>query len=329
MPHPSIAILDDYQRIALDSADWSALRTRATLQCFHDPWHDEDALADALQPFDIVVLMRERTPFPASLIERLPRLRLIALTGTRTSTLDLAACTRRGVLVTHTTANPSTATAELAFGLILACARGLPQAFGNMAAGRWQDGSPLGMPLAGRRLGVLGLGLLGREVARIGLALRMDVVAWSQNLTPEAAQAQGVRRLDKDALFATSDVVSMHLALSARTRGVVGHAELHAMQPGAIFVNTARAGLVDQQALLQVLQTRRIMAGLDVYDVEPLPADHPLRSLPNVVLTPHLGYVVRDVFEHYYRDIVEDIGAYLDGEPIRMLNPDALTARCG
>lgn len=321
---PAVAILDDYQKVALASADWSALAAKTTIRVFHDPWQDEDAIAAALAPFQIVVLMRERTPFPASLIARLPNLRLIALTGTRTNTLDVAACTQRGILISHTAGNPSTAAAELAFGLILACARALPQAYRNMASGRWEDGIPMGMPLAGKRLGVLGLGHLGKEVARMGVAFRMEVIAWSQNLTAEAAAAHGCRLVGKQELFATADVVSLHLALSDRTREVVGRDEIAAMKPGAILVNTARAGLVNQSALMDALQARRIVAGLDVYEQEPLPADHPLRTLPNAVLTPHLGYVVNDVFEHYYRDIIDDIEAYLAGEPIRVLNPDVL-----
>ena len=319
----SIAVLDDYQRVALSCADWSGLATRARIQPFHEPWTSEDEAAQALEPFDVIVLMRERTPFPATLIERLPRLRLIALTGTRTNTLDIAACTRRGILISHTTTNPSTATAELAIGLMVACARSLRQGFASMAQGQWQSGVPMGLPLAGKRLGVLGLGLLGKEVARIGLAFRMDVVAWSQNMTGEAAAAQGVRRVEKEELFATSDVVSLHVALSARTRLIVGPTEIAAMKRGAILINTARAGLVDSQALLAALQAGRISAGLDVYDTEPLPAGHVLRSLPNVVLTPHLGYVVDDVFSYYYRDIVEDIEAWIGGNAIRILNPDA------
>jgi len=321
---PAIAILDDYQKVALASADWSALAAKATIQVFHDPWADEDAIAAALETFGIVVLMRERTPFPASLIARLPNLRMIALTGTRTNTLDIAACTERGILISHTAGNPSTAAAELAFALILACARALPHAFSNMAAGLWEDGIPMGMPLAGKRLGVLGLGHLGKEVARMGLAFRMEVLAWSQNLTAEAAAAHGCKLVGKKELFATADVVSLHLALSERTRAIVGRDELAAMKRGAILVNTARAGLVDQPALMDALHARKIIAGLDVYDREPLPSDHPLRNLPNAVLTPHLGYVVNDVFEHYFRDIIEDIDAYLLGKPIRVLNPDVL-----
>jgi len=324
MENPAIAILDDYQKVALSSADWSALSRRARIKVFHEPWAGEDALAQALEPFEIIVLMRERTPFPASLIARLPRLKLIALTGTRTNTLDVDACTARGIVISHTSGNPSTATAELSFALILACARSLPQAFASMAGGRWEDGVPMGLPLAAKRLGILGLGHLGTEVARMGLAFRMEVVAWSENLTPERAASHGVRRVDKAELFATSDVVSLHLALSARTRGIVGRSELMAMKQGAILVNAARAGLVDGPALMSVLQSGRITAGLDVFDTEPLPPRHPLRGMANVVLTPHLGYVVNDVFAYYYRDVIEDIDAYLAGKPIRVLNPRVL-----
>lgn len=328
MTRPAIAILDDYQDVALSCADWSGLAKRAKIKAFQDPWTGgEDQIVRALEPFDIVVLMRERTPFPASLIARLPNLRLIALTGFRTTTLDVAPCTERGILITHTTQNPSTAAAELAFALILACARGLPRAFANMAAGGWEE-MPMGVPLIGKRLGILGLGHLGSQVAQFGQAFKMDVVAWADDLTPESAAAHHVRMVDKAELFATSDVVTLHLVLSyPRSAGIVGRKELMAMKPGAIFINAARAGLVDQEALMDVLKAGRITAGLDVYDVEPLPADHPLRKMPNVVLTPHLGYVVEDVFEYYYRDIVEDIEAYLDGRPMRILNPDALQVR--
>lgn len=321
-----IAILDDYQQVALASADWSSLQGKACITTFHEAWSSEDALARALEPFDIFVLMRERTALPGSLIERLPNLRLIALTGTRTNSIDIAACDGRGIPITTTTANPATAPAELAFALILACARALPLAFANMASGRWEDCLPMGIPLVGKRLGILGLGHLGRQVARMGLAFNMDVVAWSQNLTDAAAVGCGVRRIEKGELFASSDVVSLHLALSDRTRRIVGREELAAMKPGAILVNTARAGLVDNDALLEALEAGRLIAGLDVFEIEPLPADHPLRSLPNAVLTPHLGYVVKDIFDYYYRDIVEDIEAWLAGRPIRLLNPQALQA---
>ena len=323
MTRSKVAIIDDYHGVALRSADWSGVEALGDIQVFHDPIGDEDDLVKALASFDVIALMRERTPFPASLIERLPNLRLIALTGNRTTTLDIDACTRRGIIISYTTTTPSAATAELAFGLILACARALPQADANMRKGEWQRGLPMGIPLHGKRLGIVGLGKLGSRVAKFGQAFGMEVVAWSQNLTDEAAAAQGVRRLEKYNLFGSSDVVSVHLALSARSRGVIGKAELAQMRTGAILVNTARGPLIDEEALLDELRRGRIMAGLDVFNVEPLPADHALRALPNVVLTPHLGYVVGDAFEHFYRESVKNVEAFLRGAPVNVLNPEA------
>ena len=323
MARPRVAIIDDYHGVALKSADWSGVQKLAEIQVFNDPIGNDDDLAKALAPFDVIALMRERTPFPASLIERLPNLRLIALTGNRTTTLDIDACTRRGVVISYTTTTSSAATAELAFGLILACARALTQADANMRNGEWQRGLPMGIPLYGKRLGIVGLGKLGSRVAKFAQAFGMEVVAWSQNLTDEAAEAQGVRRLEKFNLFGSSDVISVHLALSARSRGIIGKAELAQMKPGAILVNTARGPLIDEDALLEVLSTGRITAGLDVFNIEPLPADHALRSLPNVVLTPHLGYVVGDAFEHFYRESVKNVEAFLRSGPINVLNPEA------
>ena len=323
MARPKVAIIDDYHGIALRSADWSGVEELGDIQVFQDPIGTEDDIAAALAPFDVIALMRERTPFPASLIDRLPNLRLIALTGNRTTTLDIDACTRRGVIISYTSTTPSAATAELALGLILACARAIPQGDANMRKGEWQRGLPMGIPLAGKRLGIVGLGKLGSRVAKLGQALGMEVVAWSQNLTDEAAEAQGVRRLEKFNLFGSSDVVSVHLALSTRSRGIIGKTELAQMKAGAILVNTARGPLIDEDALLEELRGGRITAGLDVFNVEPLPADHALRTLPNVVLTPHLGYVVGDAFEHFYRESVKNVEAFLRSGPINILNPEA------
>jgi phosphoglycerate dehydrogenase-like enzyme len=247
----------------------------------------------------------------------LPKLSVVAMTGNRTSTLDLAACRARGILVVHTESNPPIAPAELAFALILACARSLARGHANVVAGKWQEGMPMGMPLAGKRLGIVGLGKLGSRVARYGKAFDMDVVAWSANLTDDAAAAQGVARVDRHTLFETSDAVSVHYALSERSRGVVGAADLEVMKPGAIFVNTSRGPLVDEAALISVLRRGRITAGLDVFDTEPLPTDHPLTMLPNVVLAPHLGYVVEDTMRGFYTQSVENLLAWLDGAPIR------------
>jgi phosphoglycerate dehydrogenase-like enzyme len=316
---PKIAIIDDYQELALALADWSRVEARADITVFTRPWRDENEIAQMLAPFDIVVLLRERTAFPARLVARLPNLKMIAMTGSRTSTLDLAACNERGVLATFTESGPPVAPAELAFALILACARSLLQGHANVVAGKWQDGIPMGIPLAGKRLGIVGLGKLGSKVARYGKAFGMDVVAWSSNLTDDKAAEQGVTRVDKRTLFETSDAISVHYGLSDRSRGIIGAAELGAMKQGAIFVNTSRGPLVDEAALVAALRSGRIIAGLDVFDIEPLPAGHPLTTLRNVVLTPHLGYVVADTMKKFYTQSIENILAYLDGAPIRVV----------
>jgi phosphoglycerate dehydrogenase-like enzyme len=319
MQRPRIAIIDDYQELALELADWSPVTARADVTVFTRPWRDEDEIAATLAPFDVIVLLRERTAVPARLLERLPRLRYVSMTGNRTSTLDLDACRQRGILVTHTESNPPIAPAELAFALILACARSLPQAHANVIAGRWQRDIPFGITLDGKRLGIVGLGKLGSRLARYGKAFNMDVVAWSTNLTAETAAAHGVTRVDKHTLFATSDAISVHLGMSERSRGIIGAGELEAMKPRAIFVNTSRGPLVDEAALISVLQRDRISAGLDVYDREPLPASHPFTSLRNVVLTPHLGFVDAESMTRFYRQAVENILAWLDGAPIRVV----------
>ena len=319
MKRPQIAVIDDYQELARGLADWSAVDARADVTVFTRPWRDEEEIANKLAPFEVVVLLRERTAFPARLIERLPNLRMVAMTGHRTSTLDLAACKARGIVVVHTDSNPPVAPAELAFALILACARSLPLGHANVVAGRWQQGIPMGMPLDGKRLGVVGLGKLGARLAGYARAFNMDVVAWSANLTDEKAAAHGVRRVGKLELFETSDVISIHYGLSDRSRGIVGAAELQAMKAGAIFVNTSRGPLVDEAALIDVLRSGRISAGLDVYDIEPLPAGHPFTTMRNVVLTPHLGYVVEETMRRFYAQSVENILAYLDGAPIRVV----------
>lgn len=316
-----VALLDDSQEVALDAADWNILRARGVeVAVFTQPFASEDAAAHVLAPFDVLVPLRERTPFPASLITRLSRLRLIALTGARAPTLDLAACTRRGVLVCNTGGGEqvTAATAELAWALLQAAARRLPQADAVVRSGRWHAGLPVGETLEGKRLGVVGLGKLGARVARYGQAFGMEVVAWSQNLTEEAASAASARRVDKEELFATADAVTLHLVLSERTRGVVGASEIAAMKPGAVLVNTARGPLVDEAALLQALRAGRIAAGLDVFAHEPLPDDHPLRTAPNTVLTPHLGYSTHPVFQRFYQHSVANIMAWLDGRPVRV-----------
>ncbi len=321
-----VAVLDDSQEIARSAADWSALEARATVDFLREPMADEDEAARVLAPFHVIIPMRERTPLPGSLIRRLPNLRMIALTGARSPSLDIEAATQAGVLVSNTGINSKAATAELALTLLLNCARYIPVADAVMRRGGWHSGIPIGDALEGKRLGIVGLGRLGSRVAAFGKALGMDVVAWSQNLTAEAAAEQGVARVEKDELFATSDAVSIHLVLSARSRGIVGAHEIGLMKQDAILVNTSRGPIVDEAALVEALRAGRIRAGLDVFDQEPLPGDHPLRSLPNTVLTPHLGYSTIPVFQQFYRESIEDIIAFLDGKPIRVMNEQALDA---
>ena len=312
-----IAVLDDYQSVAADYCDWSQLPEPAEVVEFHDAVADPDALVARLRSFDVVIAMRERTRFSREVLERLPDLRLLVTTGRRNKSIDVEAATERGITVSGTGILPN-GTAELTWGLILAVARHIPQEDASVRAGGWQE--TVGTDLAGARLGIVGLGGQGSQVARIGLAFGMDVVAWSENLTDERAAEVGVRRVDKDELFGTSDVVTVHTLLSKRTRGLIGADDLARMKPTAILVNTSRGPIVDQQALLDALQGGRIAgAGLDVFDEEPLPRDHPLRTAPRTVLTPHLGYVTRDTYEIFYREAVEDVAAWIAGSPLRVL----------
>jgi len=312
-----IAVLDDYQSVAADFCDWSQLPEPAEVVEFHDFVGDPEALVARLQPFDVVIAMRERTRFPREVLERLPALKLLVTTGMRNKSIDVEAATEFGVTVCGTASQP-TATAELTWGLILAALRHIPQEDAGMRAGGWQ--TTIGGDLAGATLGVIGVGRLGSQVARIGNAFGMDVVAWSENLTAERAAEVGARRVEKDELFAVSDVVTVHLLWSRRTRGLIGADDLALMKHTAVFVNTSRGPIVDTAALVDVLRDGRIAgAGIDVYDEEPLPVDHPLRELRNAVLTPHLGYVTRATYEVFYRDAVEDVAAFLDGEPVRVI----------
>jgi phosphoglycerate dehydrogenase-like enzyme len=314
-----VAILDDYQEAALHLADWQSLHPRAQMTAFSDHLDDLDALAARLHTFEAIVAMRERTPFRAALLERLPNLRLLITTGMRNASIDVAAARARGVTVCGTR-GIGTPTAELAWGLILALMHHIPHEDRSMREGGWQ--TTLGIGLEGKTLGVLGLGRLGTQVAKVGKAFGMRVVAWSQNLTAERAAAAGVELVDKPTLFAAADVLSIHLVLGERTRGLVGAADLARMKPTAYLVNTARGPIVKEAALIEALQQRRIAgAGIDVYAVEPLPADHPFRRLSNTVLTPHLGYATEENYRVYFADAVEDVRAYLDGKPIRLLEP--------
>jgi phosphoglycerate dehydrogenase-like enzyme len=319
-----IAILDDYLRLSQEVADWADLRARAEITVFDRPLGPPEVAAEALADFEILCTLRERMPFPRDLIVRLPRLRYVCVTGKRYDTIDVAAAAERGVLVSNTpvTGAGSGAVVELTWGLILALVRHIAAEDRMMRAGGWQHSA--GTTLRGKRLGIVGLGGLGGGVARIGAAFGMEVCAWSPNLTEARAEAAGARLVSKAELFAKSDVITLHLALAPSTQGVVGATEIGSMKASGVLVNTARAELLDEEALLAALRARRIAgAGLDVYSVEPLPEDHPIRSLPNVVITPHLGYFTREMLSTYYGDAIENITAFLDGRPIRLVGPSA------
>jgi phosphoglycerate dehydrogenase-like enzyme len=322
-----IAVLDDWQGVAHDCADWSALTARAEVVFFRQAMSG-DELVRALQGFDVILAMRERSLLNEAVISCLPDLRLVSFTGPRNASVDSAACGRRGIVVCKTTSTrQSAATPELALGLLLACARGLARGDAEIRAGRFQEHLKPGMEMKGRTLGIVGLGRLGSVMAGYGKALGMEVLAWSTNLTDARAAEVGVARVDKQTLFSRSDAISLHLVLSDRSRGIVGAAELAAMKPGAILVNTSRGPLVAEAPLLAALQAGRITAGIDVYEIEPLPHDHPLRAAPNTVLSPHLGYVSSDTMEEFYRESIANIAAWLDGAPIRVVNADTLVAR--
>ena len=321
MPELSrLAILDDYQGVARALGPWERLPDGLRIEVFRDTVSDPDALAERLRPFDALVIMRERTPFPRALIERLPNLRLLVTTGMRNRSVDVAACAEAGVTVCGTPGfgNP---TVDLTWGLILSLARRIPEQERALREGRWQVA--LGTGLEGKTLGVLGLGNLGARVARVGAALGMRLVAWSPNLTDERAAEVGATKVDKAALMAEADVLTLHIVLSDRSRGIVGAEDIARMKPGAVIVNTSRGPLIDQPALVAALKEGRIAgAGLDVYDQEPLPPEHPILSAPNTVLTPHLGYVTEENYRVYFQGAVEAMEGYLKGNPVRVLRAD-------
>ncbi|OBJ48534.1 D-2-hydroxyacid dehydrogenase family protein [Mycobacterium asiaticum] len=323
-----VAILDDYAGVALQLADWSPVHNRSELTVFDRHLSEAEAL-DALRPFDVVCTLRERMAFPRTLIEGLPNLKLITIVGRNLPNLDLAAATECGILVAHSDfAHPRfrsarDATPELAWGLLIATVRNLAEEHLRMRNGQWQ--TTTGMTLAGKTLGLLGLGRVGKRMAQYAAVFGMEVIAWSQHLTDEVAREVGARRVEKAALFAESDVVSVHVVLSERTRGLIGQPELAAMRPTAYLINTSRGPIVDEAALIGALRTGRIAgAGLDVFDTEPLPVAHPLRELPNVTLSPHLGYVTREMLSAFYADTVAAVVAWLEGTPVRIANPEAL-----
>ena len=312
-----IAILDDYQNVALGFADWDSLGARVDV--FTDHIGDADELVRRLAGYEVVVAMRERTRFPAEILRRLPDLRLLVSTGHRNAAIDVAAARECGIVVSATGYLPHP-TAEHTWALILAAARGLPAEERSMREGGWQVG--VGSGLHGRTLGLMGLGRLGSAVAKVGQAFGMETIAWSQNLTAERAAERAVTAVSKEELLRRSDVLSVHLVLSDRSRGLIGARDLELMKPTAWLVNTSRGPIVDESALLEALRAKRIGgAALDVYDTEPLPSDHPLRTTANTVLTPHIGYVTEEVYDVFFRDAVADIAAYRAGEPVRVMGP--------
>ena len=313
-----IAVLDDYQGVALRMADWSALKETAEITVFRDHLADPAAVVERLKPFDVVCVMRERTPLARSSIEQLPNLKLIASTGQRNASIDLAAAKERGITVCGTGYTPHAA-AELTWALILALVRHVPAEAASLRSGRWQVS--VGGDLAGKTMGVLGLGRIGARIAQVACAFGMEVFAWSQNLTSEMAREHGARLVTKQELFRAADILTIHLVLSPRTKGIAGAAELQLMKPTSYLINTSRGPLVDESALIAALKNRRIAgAALDVYDAEPLPESHPFRSLDNVLATPHVGFVTDDTYKVFYRDTVENIAAWLGGTPLRVLN---------
>ena len=316
-----VAVLDDYQHVAEATGPWHLLPDGVEVEYFHDHLSDERAVAQRLLPFQAVVAMRERTPFPASLLSQLTNLRLLVTTGPFNAVIDVAEATSRGVVVCGTGGQRvprSDPTAELTWGLILATARHIPQEDRGVRNAHWQQ--TVGTYLYGKTLALLGLGHMGSAVAGVGRAFGMHTIAWSPNLTEERAQQGGAALVSKEDLFRTADVLSIHLVLSDRTRGMVGERELSLMKPSAYLINTSRGPLVSEAALVAALQAGRIAgAGLDVFDPEPLPPSHPLCSMDNVVLTPHIGYVTEGTYESFFTQIVEDINAYLEGKPIRVI----------
>jgi phosphoglycerate dehydrogenase-like enzyme len=317
----NIAVLDDYQNVAATIADWSRLPAGTDVQFFHEFLPDEDARAAALAPFDTIIAMRERTPFPRSLLERLPNLKLLVTTGGGNASFDLTAAKERGIVVSGT-GGRGRSTSELAWGLILALTRRIAAEDANIRKGGWQIA--MGPGLFETTLGIVGLGNLGSQVATVGKAFGMNLIAWSPNLTQERAAAQGAKLVTKDELFAQSDVISVHLVLSDRSRGLIGARELELMKPTAFIVNTSRGPIIDETALVDALRNNRIAgAGLDVFDREPLPLDHPFRSLENTVLTPHIGYVASENYEVFYEHAIDDVLAFLDGKPVREVQPRA------
>jgi phosphoglycerate dehydrogenase-like enzyme len=305
-----VAVLDDYQNVALRLADWSGVRRHAEITVFNDHIADPSAVVERLRPFDAVCVMRERTPLTREILQQLPNLKLIASTGPRNASIDTQTAADLGIAVTAT-GYDSAPTIEFTWSLILASMRRIDREAASLRAGGWQTG--LGSNLRGKSLGVVGLGNIGREVARIGLAFGMKVIAWSQNLTEEKASAAGATLVGKQTLFREADIVTVHLVLSSRSRGLIGAPELALMKPTARLINSSRGPIVDQAALIKALQARTIAgAAVDVFDTEPLPADHPFRTLDNLLATPHIGYVTEELYRTFYGDAAASIAAWLE-----------------
>lgn len=314
-----LAILDDYEGVALELADWNRLGPEIQIDVYRNNIKKENLVADRLLPYHILVIMRERTPFPRSLIERLSNLKLLVTTGDKNLAIDLTACHEKGIVVCGT-GSSQTAAAELAWALILASLRRIPQHDRAVREGRWVEA--IGSGLSGKVLGVLGLGRLGAQVARIGSAFGMKVIAWSQNLTSQRAAEVGAVRVEKNEFFTTADIISIHVVLSERTRGLVGAYEIGLMKSKAYLINTSRGLVIEEKALIEALRNKRIAgAGLDVFEMEPLPPDHPFLTLDNTVLSPHIGYVTREGFRTYFMEACADVAAWLSGSPIRVLTP--------
>lgn len=323
-----IAVLDDWQGIAEAGADWRSLGAETVF--FRNAFAGPEETVAALAGFEVIVAMRERTWLGAEVIAGLKALRLLSFTGPRNAAVDVPACTARGIVVCNTRSTGSAHdTPELALALLLAAARRIPLGDAEMRAGRFQENVPPGLGLHGRTLGIIGLGRIGGRMAQYAQALGMRILAWSPNLTEERARECGAARVAKEVLLAESDAVTLHLVLSARSRGTLGAADLARMKPGAILVNTSRGPLVDEAALVAAVEAGRIVAALDVFDREPLPADHPLRRAPNTVLSPHLGYVTADNMRAFFEQSVENIRAWMAGAPVRVVNPEVLGGGAG
>ena len=310
MKRYKIAVLDDYQNAALESADWSVLGHRADIAVFQEHLADPETLIERLLPFDVICVMRERSPLPRHIIECLPNLKLIASTGAGNASIDVAAAGDRGIAVVHTGYSSEPAI-EFTWALILASARHIVAESNSVRSGGWQQ--TVGADLRGKTLGVLGLGHIGSEVARIGKAFGMNLIAWSQNMTPQAAEAAGAILVSRNQLFGQADILTIHVVLSSRTRGLIGAAELARMKPTALLINTSRGPIIEEQALINVLKNKQIAgAAIDVFDVEPLPPDHPFRELDNILATPHIAYVSQDLYKTFYEDTVSNIRKWLD-----------------